>query len=127
MTNQSSGSSVGGVIDENTLREHLAGLFDEVEFILDKKGVSEDERTEIQKKLEETVSAEIVIRISARLSDKEKGEFFSALQGVGESHEDKKQAIEHLLNAKLTKEDKARVLLEATENVLKEFTEKMKV
>ncbi|MBI3573723.1 hypothetical protein HY090_01595 [Candidatus Kaiserbacteria bacterium] len=115
--------------NQNASHKRLRKLFDEVERVLDEKNFSEKDKIEIKKNLEGVVSVEIMRRVSGDLSEVEKKQFVEALQDLDKNgNADKVHTVAgDLFKSRINETNEDRIYTEATDNVLKEFLEKMPV
>ena len=109
-------------IDQN-LANRVVALYTEVDTVLDDLRVPDEERKEVEQNLMEAIAADLLVRLGERLSAEDKNDL--AALGGGTAEPDL-NAVAGFFRSKFSQEILVAALAEATESVLKEFTDAMR-
>ncbi len=108
---------------DQELAQRVVSLYQGVDEVLDELRVPEGERKEVEQNLMEAIAADLLVRLGERLSEDDKKE----LAGIGGgATEPDLNAVAGYFREKFPQEELVKALAEATEGVLKEFTDAMR-
>lgn len=108
---------------DQELAERVVKLYQEVDETLEELRVPDDERKEIEQNLMEAIAADLLVRLGEKLSDEEKKDL--AEMGEQSGGQPDLNEVAGFFRTKFAQEELVHHLAEATESVLKEFTEAM--
>ncbi len=108
---------------DQELAERVVKLYQEVDETLEELRVPDDERKEIEQNLMEAIAADLLVRLGEKLSDEEKKDL--AEMGEQAGGQPDLNEVAGFFRTKFAQEELVHHLAEATESVLKEFTEAM--
>lgn len=111
---------------EEDTSQCIAKLLDSIGRFLDEKHIPNTEKARIAERLGETVAFETLLRVDNHLSEPEKEKFVSLLQQVAKNGSDESGTLQRFISEKFSEEAKSRIFSGAVENVLKEFSEKLR-
>ncbi len=101
-------------------------LYEEVDKVLDELRVPDDERKEVEQNLMEAIAADLLVNLGERLSDQDRESLAQMGDTAGPNAEPDLGAVAGFFRDKFSQEELVNALAEATESVLKEFTEAMR-
>ena len=101
-------------------------LYQEVDTVLNELRVPEGERKEVEQNLMEAIAADLLVRLGEKLSDEDKASLSTLGEGLEPGQEPDLNAVAGFFRDKFSQEDLVAALAEATESVLKEFTDTMR-
>jgi len=108
---------------DQELAERVVKLYQEVDETLEELRVPDDERKEIEQNLMEAIAADLLVRLGEKLSEEEKKDL--AEMGEQTGGQPDLNEVAGFFRTKFAQEELVHHLAEATESVLKEFTEAM--
>ncbi|MDE2079498.1 MAG: hypothetical protein KGI73_03865 [Patescibacteria group bacterium] len=111
---------------DQELAERVVALYAQVDETLNDLRVPDDERKEVEENLMEAIAADLLVRLGERLSDDDKKELATLGEEAGAGEEPDLNAVAGFFRTKFDQEELVRALAEATESVLKEFTDAMR-
>ena len=111
---------------EQALADRVVALYTSVDQTLDDLRVPDDERKEVEQNLMEAIAADLLVNLGERLSDDDKKELASLGNDWPEGSEADLNVVAGFFRDKFSQEELVKALAEATESVLKEFTEAMR-
>ena len=108
---------------DQDLAQRVVTLYQQVDQVLEDLRVPDEERKEVEKNLMEAIAADLLVRLGDKLSEEDK----QNLAGIGgEGKEPDLNVVAGFFRDKFSQEELVQALAEATESVLKEFTEAMR-
>ncbi len=112
-------------IDQD-LANRVVALYAEVDEVLNELRVPDEERKEVEQNLMEAIAADLLVNLGERLSDEDKKELAEMGKNFPEGTEPDLSAVAGFFREKFNQEELVQALAEATESVLKEFTDAMR-
>ncbi len=105
------------------LSERVIKLYEEVDTTLDDLDIPSEERQEIEQNLMEAIAADLLVRLGDKLEESEKQD----LVKLGEANDGQPDLaqVANFFRDKFSQNELINGLAEATESVLKEFTDAM--
>ena len=119
---QSEPQDVSDVPVDQALAGRVMELYQEVDQVLDDLRVPEEERKEVEQNLMEAIAADLLVRLGERLSEDDKQD----LAALGQGKEPDLNLVAGFFRDKFAQEELVQALAEATESVLKEFSDAMR-
>jgi len=107
---------------DQALAQRVMELYQEVDQVLDDLRVPEEERKEVEQNLMEAIAADLLVRLGERLSEDDKQD----LAALGQGKEPDLNLVAGFFRDKFAQEELVQALAEATESVLKEFSDAMR-
>lgn len=109
---------------DQALAERVVALYQGIDEVLKDMELSEDDRKQVEQNLMEAISAELLTRLGAKMSDEDKEE----LMGLSDdpSGQPNLQEVAGFFRQRFEQQDLVQALAESTEQVLTEFAESMK-
>lgn len=126
MTDTPSDAAVPDLPVDQELAERVVALYGYVDETLNELRVPDDERKEVEQNLMEAIAADLLVRLGERLSDDDKKELADMGNGFAPGTEPDLNAVAGFFRTKFSQEELVHALAEATESVLKEFTDAMR-
>ncbi len=126
MTDDNSAAAVPDLPVDQELAERVVALYSSVDETLNELRVPDDERKEVEQNLMEAIAADLLVRLGERLSDDDKKELAEMGNGFAPGTEPDLNAVAGFFRTKFSQEELVHALAEATESVLKEFTDAMR-
>jgi len=126
MTDTPSDANVPDLPIDQDLAERVVALYGHVDETLNELRVPDDERKEVEQNLMEAIAADLLVRLGERLSDDDKKELAEMGNGFAPGTEPDLNAVAGFFRTKFSQEELVHALAEATESVLKEFTDAMR-
>lgn len=111
---------------DQALADRVVALYAQVDETLNDLRVPDEERKEVEQNLMEAIAADLLVNLGERLSDEDKAELAKFGEGLAPGTEPDLSAVAGFFRTKFDQEELVHALAEATESVLKEFTEAMK-
>lgn len=111
---------------DQELAERVVALYGFVDETLNELRVPDEERKEVEQNLMEAIAADLLVRLGERLSDDDKKELAEMGNNFEPGTEPDLNAVAGFFRTKFNQEELVHALAEATESVLKEFTEAMR-
>lgn len=106
---------------DKALAERVVALYQGIDEVLKDMELSEDDRKQVEQNLMEAISAELLTRLGAKMSDEDKEELTSmAEEGGGQPN---LQEVAAFFRTRFEQQDLVQALAESTEQVLTEFAE----
>lgn len=112
-------------VDED-LANRVVSLYAKVDEVLNDLRVPDDERKEVEQNLMEAIAADLLVNLGERLSDDDKAGLAKFGEGLAPNTEPDLGAVAGFFRTKFSQEELVHALAEATESVLKEFTDAMR-
>ena len=119
-------SNVPDLPIDKELAGRVMALYQEVDTVLNELRVPEGERKEVEQNLMEAIAADLLVRLGEKLSDEDKASLSTLGEGLEPGQEPDLNAVAGFFRDKFSQEDLVAALAEATESVLKEFTDTMR-
>lgn len=126
MTDTPSDAAVPDLPVDQELADRVVALYSAVDETLNDLRVPDDERKEVEQNLMEAIAADLLVRLGERLSDDDKKELAEMGNGFAPGTEPDLNAVAGFFRTKFSQEELVHALAEATESVLKEFTDAMR-
>lgn len=120
------GNQVPDLPVDPELAERVVALYSSVDETLNELRVPDEERKEVEQNLMEAIAADLLVRLGERLSDEDKKELAEMGNGFEPGVEPDLNAVAGFFRTKFAQEELVHALAEATESVLKEFTDAMR-
>lgn len=111
---------------DQELADRVVALYTSVDATLDDLRVPDDERKEVEQNLMEAIAADLLVNLGERLSEDDKKELAEMGNNFPEGTEPDLNVVAGFFREKFSQEELVKALAEATESVLKEFTEAMR-
>lgn len=118
--------SGGDLPIDKDLAERVVALYQQVDDLLNDLRVPDDERKEVEQNLMEAIAADLLVRLGEQLSDDDKADLAKMGENLAPGMEPDLNAVATFFRDKFSQEELVHALAEATESVLKEFSDAMR-
>lgn len=108
------------------LANRVVALYAQVDEVLNELRVPDEERKEVEQNLMEAIAADLLVNLGEKLSDDDKKDLANMGDTLAPGTEPDLNAVALFFRDKFSQEELVHSLAEATESVLKEFTEAMR-
>jgi hypothetical protein len=106
------------------MAQRVMGIFNEIDEVMNDLNIPNQDRPEVMQNLMEAISADLMARLGARMSDEDKQELTDMAQNVDMENPDL-QSMAVFFRDKFTPEELVQELTESIDGVLKDFVAEM--